>query len=597
MPKGYEIEGSKHQQLARTAGNMSEGQAYNRICAIETRTIVPVCLGATALIGVFISFISWYSHYRPFGDDPAVLVASAASPEDWFVHGFSRYFQVYPEWSVPSTNFLRPTVNGILWLDQILFGNHYIFYFLLFYAGQVLLIWMVVRMALELGVRGKWLILLALLLAFEPAFYNFGLFSASFQFDAWCGLFTVAAFFLLSRELYWLAVLSLLAAVFTKESALYAPVAAALTVAYGTRRRVLAGTMLLPLAAWYGARRLAFGNFSVKGIDAIPNSARRILVSVTTGILRWPSGFFKDADTHVTSVQDLLRYPSLPIFILINLFLWILLFVVGLRLFRKDSPGLLTPFTVVIWLSGALCFAALVAHDSRFGGSLYPLELLLLAVTSAVLPISRLRRASLIAICLMAPIFLWNMWRTGLAFEAARSSRDVMLRLMDGIEQNGRNAKVIYVLDSAPSFSAPEYLARFAGISGRIVVLSQFDGCVNGNGGSTSFSQRGASEIAIAVQLPTCAKLEFDGVRADILKRAGSGSILRGDFARYALPDEMVAVNVADPSLSFVDPGRKLELTLDGFAAHSSMLLYYDWTTGRYNCVGEQCSTRTLARY
>ena len=46
-------------------------------------------LGAVTLIGIFLYFARWYSHYSPFSDDPAVLGASAGSPIDWFTHGVS----------------------------------------------------------------------------------------------------------------------------------------------------------------------------------------------------------------------------------------------------------------------------------------------------------------------------------------------------------------------------------------------------------------------------------------------------------------------------------------------------------------------------
>src|SRR3984885_15418397 len=205
---------------------------------------------ALVLLAIYCFHLRFYQSYFPYGDDPALLNASEGNPAKWFSEGFSKYFVVYPEWNVPRTDFLRPGVNLIVRLNHTLFGDHYFLYFATFYFAQFLVCALVVCLARQMGVNERWLYLIGLLAVINPGFWGEGLYSVAFQFDIWSGLFAILALYLIFREWYWLAILSLTLAVFTKEPALYAPVAAAASVYLIHRRRLLAVTMLLPLAAW-----------------------------------------------------------------------------------------------------------------------------------------------------------------------------------------------------------------------------------------------------------------------------------------------------------------------------------------------------------
>jgi hypothetical protein len=327
----------------------------------------PILLGGVALFGVFLAYVRCYLPYSLYGDDPAVLGASAGNPGDWFTSGFSRYFRVYPEWFSGYTDFIRPVWNGILRLDQSLFGNHFMFYFLVFCAAQFLLIMIVVLMARDLGVQTRWQVLLALLLAIEPAFFDAGLFRLSDQVDTWCGLFAIEAFFFLSRRRYGLTLVALTLAIFTKESALFAPIAACLTVAYGTRRKILAGTMLLPLVAWLGVRKFVFVSSGVNGIYVLPDSSLKgLLFEAIKGVQYWPTGFSgTQAASDILLHFDPVRSLTSLFFKLSNPLLCILLLIVGIKLFRKDRAALLSPFTVFVWMCGALSFGILVVSATQ----------------------------------------------------------------------------------------------------------------------------------------------------------------------------------------------------------------------------------------
>jgi hypothetical protein len=277
----------------------------------------------------------------------------------------------------------------------------------------------------------------------------------------------------------------------------------------------------------------------------------------------------------------------------VNLFLWVILLVVGVMLMRRDKAALLSPFTVYIWMCGALSFGVLVGHEPRLGGSIYPLELLLLAVAGAALPISRWRTASLVGLCLMVPVFIWNMHTFSLTVKGEKDKREMTLHLVDALKNYGKHANVIYILNSEPSFSGPEYLARLAGVPGRIVVLNQFGGCITGNTGSISLSQTSASEMKIGLKLPPCADLVFNSVDPITMDPAVGGTILRGDLASYTFPEaRAIGRSIwVNQRLFHSNLGKQLNITLEGYDPHRSVFLYYDWMEAQYRCAGELCAT------
>lgn len=551
---------------------------------------LPLLLAAVVLLGIFAANAHEYLHYFPYGDDPAVFLASSGSPAGWFTSGFSHYFLVYPEWSVPYTDFLRPGVNGIVRLYQILFAHHYVLYFATFYGAQFLLVWLVLLIARDMHVSQRVLFLLELLLAINPAFFNFGITSVVNQFDFWCGFFAVAALFCLRRDRFALTVLFLTLAIFTKEAALYAPIAAALTVTFTTRRRLLATTMLLPLLAWAGVRKFLFAG-SAQGLYAVPiNSPRAILLGIIKGVLQWPTGLVPDlAVKSILSHHDLLHNIVPLILLATNILFWVLLVGLGMQLFRKDTAEPLAFFTVFLWLCRALSFGIIVGPDPRFGGSIYPLELLLLATASVALPLSRWRSLSSAAMCLMVPMFLWHMHAAPLEIDA--SGRPLMKEQNAALKRNGTTADDVYILNSAPAFSAPAYLASLAGITARIVVLNQFDGCLSSHQAITSFKRRGDSVMDVTVQLPPCAHFLFNSVPPNVLAQAIDGKeFLRWDLAVYSLPSARITGHsVRNAQMPEVDPGSRLNISLK-LPIDRSILLYYDWTIGSYRCIGKRCA-------
>jgi hypothetical protein len=552
-------------------------------------------LPALVLLAIYCFHFSFYQNYFPYGDDPALFNASEGSPAKWFTEGYSKYFVVYPEWNVPRTDFLRPVVNLIVRLNHTLFGDHYFFYFATFYFAQLLVCVLVVCLARQMGVNKGWLYFIGLLAAINPAFWGEGLYSVAFQFDVWSGLFAILALYLIFREWYGLAILSLTLAVFTKEPALYAPVAAVAAVYLIHRRKLLAVTMLLPLVAWACVWKVVFvgtpgGNYALQG-----DPKALLIKGSIEGLLRWPTGIF---DYHVVrsvfAEHSILAHLPDLLILLINLLLWGLLVTVGAYFARgvfaarplsHQDRSILAVF---IWLVGALSFGVLVGYHQRFGGSIYPLEILICAVVfhRSTRPLTR--SLSVLAIGSLTAAFLWNA-RLGVPPQVS-SQVSSMRSLMDSLRLHP--ADVVYVLNSSRSDAAPSNIASLAGTpSEKVVILSEATGCLNDSKAAPPVMRQAGNAIHIVSVLPPCASYEFNGVGNSILAQAFGGVLPRGHFAAYSLPGGRVTEYglVNNSAIASVEMGRELDLDLFPEEAKSYVILYYDWSNGKFMCAGANC--------
>ena len=500
---------------------------------LKSEPILRVLLVPTfILLAIYCFHFSFYRTYFPYGDDPALLHASAGNATKWVSEGYSKYFVVYPEWNVARTDFLRPQVNLIVRLNEIFFGNHYFLYFASFYLAQFLICALMVRLARRMGVKQQWLFLVGMLGAINPAFIGEGLYSLSFQYDIWSGLFAVAAFYLILRQWYGLAVLTLTLAVFTKEPALYTPVAAAITVPLVHRRRLPAVLMLLPLLVWALVWKFVFvgtthGNYALQG-----NPATLLIKGAIQGFIRWPTGI---VDYH--AVRKILFEHSIAahlpdlLLLLINLFLWGVLLAAGVKFAKaalRSSPLSEQDRLVLatlIWLAGALSFGILVGYHSRFGGSIYPLEILVFAV---MVQSSRTRAFSVVALGLLAAVFLWNARAPESSDDGIVPHRDsfpifTMRSLVDSLQRH--RADVVYVLNSTRSDAAPSSIASLAGVpSEEVIILNEAQGCLNDGRADRPMMQQVGSAVHIVSVLPGCASYEFSGVPLSTIAQAFGGA-------------------------------------------------------------------------
>ncbi|MBS1820701.1 MAG: hypothetical protein JST61_01790 [Acidobacteria bacterium] len=537
----------------------------------------------------------YYLHYFPSGDTPAVLQGSSASPGLWFSEGFSRYFLVYPEWAVPSTDFMRPMVNAIVKLSEMAFGNHYIFFFLTFFALQLGVCVLATMLARLVGLPRGGQQLVGLLCALNPAFVNEGLYEIAIQFDVWCGFFALAALVLIFKQRYVGATVLLTLAVLTKESALYAPIAAAISVFILSRRKVVSAIMFVPACLWVMARSFLFKG-SMQGVYVLPgNSFRHLIRAVLFGIVVWPLATFEPHNLKLDIAQH--KFPFDLIVVIGNVFIWGFLVVSLIALIRRiqrestnAEPAVndLEHLALFVWLFGALGLCVLMAPASRFGGSVYPLEIVVVLLSAYATTSLPLRFAARISVAILFLAFLSNAWKIVLhrspdAADTQAAARDLVATI--------RHQKVddIYILNSIPSYTSHYYLAGFAKTSSRLIILSETSGCRRTSVGSEISISR--DETKITSKIPACSHYEFDNVPKGILAQGLQGELKRENIGTYRFPYGRVTQrSLADPNeITDLDFGSTMELAFQPPAGRSHVVLYYDWKTASYRCSGEAC--------
>jgi hypothetical protein len=353
--------------------------------------------------------------------------------------------------------------------------------------------------------------------------------------------------------------------------------------------------MLLPLAAWACVWKVVFvgtpgGNYALQG-----DPKALLIKGSIEGILRWPTGLF---DYHVVrgvlvEHSILAHLPDLLI-LLINLFLWGLLIAAGAYFARgvfatRPSHQDRLILAVLIWLVGALSFGVLVGYHQRFGGSIYPLEIVVCAVIfhRGTHPLTR--SLSVLAIGSLAAAFLWNA-RVGVPPQVF-SQVSSMRSLMDSLREH--QADVVYVLNSSRSDAAPSNIASLAGTpSEKVVILSEATGCLNDGQAGPPIMRQVGNAVHIVSILPPCASYEFNGVHTSIMAQAFGGVLPRGHFAAYSLPAGRITEHglVNHSAIASVEMGRELNLELFPEEAKSYVILYYDWSNGKFMCAGAHCA-------
>jgi hypothetical protein len=243
---------------------------------------------------------------------------------------------------------------------------------------------------------------------------------------------------------------------------------------------------------------------------------------------------------------------------------------------------------LVVWLCGALALGVLVAHPSRFGGSIYPLEALVCVAVlhSAVDRVTR--RPSIAAFSLISLAFLWNA-----VHRLHRPSAPTGHSMSDLIEAMQHNpADDIYVLNSVPAYSNPASIARYAGLSGhKVTILNEANGCAVSAAPAPSIREQGQTTYIKSV-LPECAGYEFDQVPLNVMAEGFDAPLARGKFATYRFPEgKVLHYSMGDAKqISDIDLGREMDVDLYREPGRSFAILYYDWNAGRFLCAGDGCS-------
>lgn len=185
-------------------------------------------------------------HFMP-NDYAVIYFSQTDSLIDFFKKGFSEYFIVFPEWTTPSSSFIRPIANIYVKLltgaVDLKYANSF---FIVIQCGILLLSLYFIKMHLNRKHGFLLLILLCPLFLNNPGYHL-----VAFHHEAICAVFGVSALIFYFRKLYIPASILLLFSVLTKETGFFLSVAVlAVELVQKNRNYKLIALFSFPVISW-----------------------------------------------------------------------------------------------------------------------------------------------------------------------------------------------------------------------------------------------------------------------------------------------------------------------------------------------------------
>jgi hypothetical protein len=155
-----------------------------------------------------------------------------------------------------------------------------------------------------------------------------------------------------------------------------------------------------------------------------------------------------------------------------------------------------------------------------------------------------------------------------------------VVELHDTLLSLGGNPSVVYLVNCPPGvYATPKLLRQAWRLPFDLRLVSMFDGCLRGEGGSFN---NGGDRI-MQITIPDCATMDFSvDVSPETLLTAINGYAHRDGIGDYHFADGRVTGHaIRDPAHPVIDVGRRLTVRLDPNLT-DAMFVYYDWDEGKY---------------
>lgn len=464
-------------------------------------TIQPLRLqriAATMIVAIILIALYWNKLFTySLGGDDYSLIESARSLDlhSWLFSGFSDYFYVF-DGSSPYTNFIRPVVNIVFWLNNLLFAERTGFYFLstilfiLFYCYSLLCL---------SGSRMLGILLISLFSVASPSIAQSALGSPPFAFDVLAATFVLAAINTSLRGKAYITISLLFLAVFTKEIGLTACLAFAIhsvirpivNANYSKVPRLSGWTIayLSPVAIYAAIRYIGVGmggTYSTNNIGVYSLIERAIYfpIKFPMGLvaLKFPMGLV----AHLSGYRDLLLSGNLISFtirlapLLINLMVfigstllvacYIVKYVVNRRNLYSSANSLADNNILILCvLSMTSLYLCFMGADDRF----YPLPqgcllvLLVRAINYELFNKQILRITALSLLAIYSFLFTSHA-KSALAYKP--SSVDKILASVVSKAKESQAEKILLV--NAPDIhSSPQYITKYYRFNGDLDFL------------------------------------------------------------------------------------------------------------------------------
>jgi hypothetical protein len=474
----------------------------------QHRTILAWCAGAAGCVFALQLWLcrSLIAGYYPTGSELAIEVTSTpiggvVHPASWFTDGFHYYFQSYPEWLTAQSDFCRPLANALFWLNYQLFGSAWGSQLVFAYLTHALMVGLAGYVAWRLlRLQRPLVVLVMLIAALNPAYWSPNVTPDSFAYNSvpelvqypifqteiLCALLMMGAFMAFIAGRWALVFAFAVSALLLKETSLTVPIAAIVLAGAWWRRephRTLAylAWLGLPLGLWYASRALVFSHghsFYVLSSDSrwawLLKPIRNLLYLPST-LYRGPLSVTRNAIATHQAGTLLLHAAQWLInaawWAAIAYALWQAWRSAGRHWFsRAPAPWI----CALVFALGNLCLVLLLQQpDARF--TYFWFALGPAAIFAALAPRRHgLLLAMLLGLCLCVPQ-LWAVQRALSAdalrnYQLAKRSGMALVHLLASLPDT---VSTVYLLDDlVAQATAPQFLARFAGFRGRLIVVN-----------------------------------------------------------------------------------------------------------------------------
>lgn len=514
--------------------------------------------GKAAVLGLFAGLAVWaflavamwpvWSMAVPRGDELALLAASRRLDTAWFTEGFSHYFTVYPEWTLPYTEYLRPVANLIYWVFRP--GSEVGFRLQLLvvnYGAHALVVALVAAlMAGPLRQSAARAGLAALLVAASPAFWSTPmLVQPAFAMEAVACALCLGAVWAGERRLLVPALVCLALATMTKESAL--PVVAAwAAVALFRRRWAAVGGAISVLLAWLAWRVAAFGGVGSAHALAVPFGP----VQEAWAIMSQPGdAALPGSALSLRAVYTLPAVAAITTVLAAAITVIAAMVLAEMRPQRREylAPGTigfpLGPFAV----AASACYLLATDVHLRYGYIL----IVLLVLWMLCWPATAARRGSVLLVGVLLPLSAAGIARLELAplrQEFADASR--LMSTLRGLPPAG--PPIYWAADHVGAYAGPNRVADLAGLTRPLVKLSSIaHRCPAGQWALVRTEIESLPEgLHVVTRLPACALFVFEGSRLAGAQFDPAGRIRRNAALAYEAPgvDRLSASHPARPA-------------------------------------------------
>lgn len=476
--------------------------------ANRDKTVLGWCaaaVGVTFLLQVWLCRLL-IAGYFPTGSELALEVTSTdiggtVNPSIWFTQGFHYFFQSYPEWQVAKTDFCRPLGNALFWLNYYLFGTTWGSQLVFGYLTHAMMVGLTGYVACRVFNLNRWLAVTAMLIAaLNPAYWSvndsYNSFSYNsapellqypiFQTEIVCALLMMAAFLAFIRSRYVLFCAFATIALLLKETALTVPIAAIVLAGAWWRTdpsRTLRNLawLVLPLAIWFSVRAFIFnyGN-SIYVLSSGTHwgwllKPMRNLLYVPSTLYRGPLHLTRDAIvTHEPRTLLIHGYQLAA-----NAAWWLAVFYAVFQAWRRAGRQWLSsapePWICgLVFALGNICLVELLQiPDSRFAYFWFAL-----GPAAIFAALTHRRHAIAVALVLGFSLSLPQIFAVNRAlsvdsirnYSLAKHSGMVLMQLLGKLPAS---VSTVYLVDDmVAQNTAPEFLARFAGFHGKLILVN-----------------------------------------------------------------------------------------------------------------------------